>query len=122
MNFKFKLSFFQIFVSFFHLSFSFLLISFSFFRLIEALGAEIKRTPSEVPSNHPSSHISLAKKLQEEIPDSIILDQYSNPGKIFHFLISNASNFTFLMLPTLHFLSFPFSNSFLISRQLEESL
>lgn len=43
------------------------------------LGAKIYRTPSAVNSDHPDSHISLAKRLQKEIPNAHILDQYSNP-------------------------------------------
>jgi cysteine synthase A len=46
--------------------------------VLEALGAKIYRTPTEVPWDHPDSHISLAKKLQQQIPDSFILDQYYN--------------------------------------------
>lgn len=47
--------------------------------VLECLGATIYRTPTEVASDHPQSHISLAKKLHSEIPNSYILDQYSNP-------------------------------------------
>lgn len=47
---------------------------------LEALGAKIYRTPTEAKWNDPDSHISLAKKLQREIPHSHILDQYSNSG------------------------------------------
>jgi len=47
--------------------------------VLERLGATIYRTPSEVSSNDPDSHISLAKKLQKKIPNAHILDQYSNP-------------------------------------------
>lgn len=47
---------------------------------LEALGAEIIRTPTEVASDHPDSHISRARKLQREIPNSHILDQYANPA------------------------------------------
>ena len=47
---------------------------------LTALGAEIIRTPTEVPFDSPESHISMAKKLQKEIPNSHILDQYSNPA------------------------------------------
>ena len=47
---------------------------------LTALGAEIIRTPTEVPFDSPESHISAAKKLQKEIPNSHILDQYSNPA------------------------------------------
>ena len=48
--------------------------------ILEALGAKIYRTPTHVPSAHPDSHISLAKKLNAEIPNSHILDQYANPN------------------------------------------
>ncbi|HSW69159.1 MAG TPA: pyridoxal-phosphate dependent enzyme [Gammaproteobacteria bacterium] len=48
--------------------------------VLEALGAKIYRTPTQAAWNDPDSHISLAKKLQKEIPHSHILDQYSNPA------------------------------------------
>ena len=48
--------------------------------ILEALGAKIYRTPTEAAWDAPDSHISLAKRLQEEIPNSHILDQYSNPN------------------------------------------
>jgi cysteine synthase A len=44
------------------------------------LGAEIIRTPTEAKSSDPESHISVAKKLNKEIENSHILDQYSNPS------------------------------------------
>lgn len=47
--------------------------------VLEALGAKIYRTPTIAAWNSPESHISLAKKLHQEIPHSHILDQYSNP-------------------------------------------
>jgi cysteine synthase A len=47
---------------------------------LEALGAEIIRTPTEAKSSDPESHISVAKKLNKEIKNSHILDQYSNPS------------------------------------------
>ena len=47
---------------------------------LEALGAEIIRTPTEAKSSDPESHISVAKKLNKEIEISHILDQYSNPS------------------------------------------
>lgn len=47
--------------------------------VLEALGAKIYRTPTEAAWNDPDSHISLAKKLQQQIPNSHILDQYGNP-------------------------------------------
>lgn len=48
--------------------------------VLERLGATIYRTPTEAAWNDPDSHISLAKKLQQEIPNSYILDQYANPN------------------------------------------
>lgn len=47
--------------------------------VLECLGATIYRTPTEAASHDPDSHISLAKRLQKEIPNSHILDQYANP-------------------------------------------
>ena len=47
---------------------------------LEALGAEIIRTPTEAKSSDPESHISVAKKFNKEIENSHILDQYSNPS------------------------------------------
>jgi cysteine synthase len=45
---------------------------------LEALGAKIYRTPTEAAFDAPDSHISLTKKLQTEIPNAHILDQYAN--------------------------------------------
>lgn len=45
-----------------------------------ALGAEIIRTPTEAASSDPTSHIGVAIRLQKELPDAIILDQYANIG------------------------------------------
>lgn len=50
--------------------------------VLSALGATIYRTPTEAAWDAPDSHISLAKKLQKEIPHSHILDQYSNPANV----------------------------------------
>ena len=47
---------------------------------LEALGAEIVRTPTEAAFDDPESHIGVANKLNNEIPISHILDQYSNPA------------------------------------------
>ena len=47
---------------------------------LEALGAEIVRTPTEAAFDDPESHIGVAKRLQTEIPNSHILDQYANPS------------------------------------------
>ena len=54
---------------------------------LEALGAEIIRTPSEASFDSPDSHIGVAKKLKKEIENSHILDQYgnqSNPDAHYH--------------------------------------
>src|SRR6188508_2722813 len=48
--------------------------------VLEALGAEIIRTPTEAAWDAPESHIGVAKRLREIIPNSHILDQYSNPS------------------------------------------
>jgi cystathionine beta-synthase len=48
--------------------------------ILEALGAEIIRTPTEAAWDSPESHIGVAKRLQKELPNAHILDQYSNPS------------------------------------------
>ena len=48
--------------------------------VLKALGAEIIRTPTEASWDSPNSHIGIAKKLNNEIQNSHILDQYSNPA------------------------------------------
>jgi cysteine synthase len=48
--------------------------------VLEALGAEIIRTPTEAAWDAPESHIGVAKRLREVIPNSHILDQYANPS------------------------------------------
>jgi cystathionine beta-synthase len=47
--------------------------------VLEALGAEIIRTPTEAAWDSPQSHIGVAKQLREILPNAHILDQYSNP-------------------------------------------
>ncbi|KAL0080045.1 cystathionine beta-synthase [Phycomyces blakesleeanus] len=47
--------------------------------VLKALGAEIIRTPTEAAWDAPESHIGVAKKLRDEIPHAVILDQYNNP-------------------------------------------
>jgi len=47
--------------------------------ILKRLGATIYRTPAELSSDHPESNISLAKRLQKEIPNAHVLDQYNNP-------------------------------------------
>ena len=46
--------------------------------VLKALGAEIVRTPTEAAWDSPDSHIGVAKRLNKEIPNSIIPDQYAN--------------------------------------------
>jgi cystathionine beta-synthase len=48
--------------------------------VLEALGAEIIRTPTEAAWDSPDSHIGVAKRLKEVIPKAHILDQYANPS------------------------------------------
>lgn len=42
---------------------------------LKALGAEIVRTPTSATFDSPESHISVAWRLNRDIPNSIILDQ-----------------------------------------------
>lgn len=46
--------------------------------VLEALGAEIIRTPTEAAFDAPESHISVAQRLKEVIPNAHVLDQYGN--------------------------------------------
>eukprot|EP01112_Ceratiomyxa_fruticulosa_P008991 TRINITY_DN2339_c0_g1_i1.p1 TRINITY_DN2339_c0_g1~~TRINITY_DN2339_c0_g1_i1.p1 ORF type:complete len:492 (-),score=97.56 TRINITY_DN2339_c0_g1_i1:57-1532(-) len=48
--------------------------------VLKALGAQIIRTPTEAAFDSPESHIGVAKRLNAEIPNSHILDQYANPS------------------------------------------
>lgn len=47
---------------------------------LRALGAEIIRTPTAAPFDTAESHIGVAQRLNKEIPNSHVLDQYSNPS------------------------------------------
>jgi cystathionine beta-synthase/cysteine synthase A len=47
--------------------------------VMEALGAKIIRTPTEAAHDDPESLLGVAKRLNEEIEDSVIPDQYGNP-------------------------------------------
>jgi cysteine synthase A len=46
---------------------------------LQALGAEVVRTPTEAAHDDPDGLIEVAKRMQKEIPNSHILDQYENP-------------------------------------------
>jgi len=48
--------------------------------VLRALGAEIVRTPTSASFDNPESHIGVAARLQQEIPNAHILDQYRNPS------------------------------------------
>lgn len=48
--------------------------------ILKALGATIIRTPTEASWDSPESHIGVARRLNKEIPNSHILDQYTNPS------------------------------------------
>ena len=45
--------------------------------VLRALGAEIVRTPNGASFDDPESHIGVAARLNQEIPNSHILDQVS---------------------------------------------
>lgn len=47
--------------------------------VLRALGAEIIRTPTQAAFDSPESHIGVARRLQKELPNAHILDQYGNP-------------------------------------------
>ncbi len=49
-------------------------------KLLEAYGAELRITPSDVPAEDPRSYYSVARRLAEEIPGGYRPDQYSNPA------------------------------------------
>lgn len=50
--------------------------------LLEALGATIYRTPTEAAHDDPESHIGVALRLEKELPNAHILDQYNNMGNV----------------------------------------
>ena len=48
--------------------------------VMERLGAKIIRTPTEAAHDDPESLLGVAKRLNEELENSIIPDQYANPN------------------------------------------
>uniref|UniRef100_A0A671ND33 Cystathionine beta-synthase n=1 Tax=Sinocyclocheilus anshuiensis TaxID=1608454 RepID=A0A671ND33_9TELE len=48
--------------------------------VLRALGAEIVRTPTSAQFDSPESHVGVAWRLKNEIPNGHILDQYRNPS------------------------------------------
>ena len=47
--------------------------------VLKSLNATIIRTPTQASFDSPESHIGVARRLQKEIPNAHILDQYGNP-------------------------------------------
>ncbi len=50
--------------------------------MMEALGAEIVRTPTSAPHDSPESNFGVAERLRNELPNAHILDQWHNPGNV----------------------------------------
>ncbi|MDV3277661.1 MAG: cystathionine beta-synthase [Nitrososphaerales archaeon] len=46
--------------------------------LLRALGAKVRVTPSNVPFDHPASHVKVAERLAKEIPHAFMPNQYEN--------------------------------------------
>ncbi|KAK0551826.1 cystathionine beta-synthase [Tilletia horrida] len=46
---------------------------------LKILGAEVVRTPTEAAWDDPRSNIMVARRMKEEIPHAVMLDQYNNP-------------------------------------------
>lgn len=50
--------------------------------LMQAFGATVVVTPTEVPADSPESYYSVAKRIARETPNSYYPDQYNNPKNI----------------------------------------
>ncbi|MGB0839608.1 MAG: PLP-dependent cysteine synthase family protein [Chitinophagales bacterium] len=48
--------------------------------MLRAIGAEVHVCPSKVKADDPRSYYSVAERLHQEIPNSIFVNQYFNPG------------------------------------------
>jgi len=48
--------------------------------MLRALGAEVHVCPTNVEPEDPRSYYSVAKRLSEQIPNSVYLNQYDNPA------------------------------------------
>jgi cystathionine beta-synthase (EC 4.2.1.22) len=48
--------------------------------VLRGLGAEVLVCPTNVEPDDPRSYYSVARRLSEEIPNSIYLNQYDNPA------------------------------------------
>lgn len=69
--------------------------------ILRALGAEIVRTPTSASWDSPESHLSVAKRLEKEIPGAIILDQVQTPDYDV-FVENNEIFFVILYLSSYH--------------------
>eukprot|EP00360_Condylostoma_magnum_P000691 CAMPEP_0168315940 /NCGR_PEP_ID=MMETSP0210-20121227/13365_1 /TAXON_ID=40633 /ORGANISM="Condylostoma magnum, Strain COL2" /LENGTH=66 /DNA_ID=CAMNT_0008292843 /DNA_START=379 /DNA_END=579 /DNA_ORIENTATION=+ len=47
---------------------------------LSVLGTETIRTPTEAAFDSEESHIGVALKMEKELENAVILDQYSNPS------------------------------------------
>jgi cystathionine beta-synthase len=50
--------------------------------ILNALGSVVIRTPSNLPHDHPDSNFCVAERLLKEIPNSVMLDQYTNRSNV----------------------------------------
>jgi cystathionine beta-synthase len=50
--------------------------------LMQAFGAEVIVTPTDVPADSPESYYSVAQRIAKETPNSFYPDQYNNPKNI----------------------------------------
>jgi cystathionine beta-synthase len=48
--------------------------------LLTAVGADVRITPTNVPSSHPESYVKLAERIAKETPNSYMPNQYANPS------------------------------------------
>ena len=51
-------------------------------RLMEAYGAEVVVTPTDVPADSPKSYYSVARRIAQQTPGAFYPDQYNNPVNI----------------------------------------
>lgn len=50
--------------------------------MLKAFGAEVIITPTDVPADSPESYYSVAKRIAEETPNSLYVNQYNTPDNI----------------------------------------
>jgi cystathionine beta-synthase len=48
--------------------------------LLKAFGAEVHLSPTAVAPEHPDSYYSVAKRIAEERPGAVLMNQYQNPA------------------------------------------